>query len=128
MHAVQTAEIYRDSKTFVDKKLRYDPKIVLDSFNRLMNLTQNQPSQEQLAFFINQNFESEGSEFETWDPVDWTKDPAFLDNITDPILRDWGSKLHEEWKQLGRQIKGTFIQYISIEIFNPSIETYSVMS
>lgn len=114
------AEIYRDSKTFVDKKLRYEPRVILDNFAILMNSTGNSPSKDQLVLFVDQHFDPEGSEFEPWDPVDWVSNPAFLNNITDPILRDWGRKLHDEWKQLGRQIKGALINpYKPLSVTSP---------
>lgn len=101
------AQLYKDSKTFVDKKLRFPPSQVLESFYQLLNQTENQPSQEDVALFVDANFDSEGLEFEPWDPSDWISDPAFLDTIVNPDLQEWGSQLHETWKFLGRKIKGT---------------------
>lgn len=100
------AKIYHDSKTFVDKKLRFDPDLVAANFSQLMDLTQNKPSQNDLVIFISQHFESEGSEFQPWDPSDWLDDPSFLKKISNQQLRNWGKELHGAWKFLGRQIKG----------------------
>lgn len=104
LHAVQTAELYSDSKTFVDKKLRFLPDVVLANFSQLMIETQNQPTKEQLQTFVDTNFDAEGLEFQPWDPSDWISDPPFLSNVNNLELRDWGQKLHEGWKALGRQI------------------------
>lgn len=106
LHTVQMAKIYHDSKTFVDKKLRFDPDLVAANFSQLMNLTHNKPSQNDLIIFISQHFESEGSEFQPWDPSDWLDEPSFLKKISNQQLRNWGKELHGAWKFLGRQIKG----------------------
>ncbi|KAI9556421.1 hypothetical protein GHT06_016209 [Daphnia sinensis] len=105
LHTVQMAKIYHDSKTFVDKKLRFDPDLVAANFSQLMDLTHNKPSQNDLIIFISQHFESEGSEFQPWDPSDWLDDPSFLKKISNQQLRNWGKELHGAWKFLGRQIK-----------------------
>ena len=68
---MQTAELYNDSKTFVDKKLRFQPDQVLSSFYQLMNQTGNLPTKEELQQFVDDNFEAEGTEFQPWDPTDW---------------------------------------------------------
>ena len=54
------AELYSDSKTFVDKKIKVDPAIVLANFELLMSQTNNQPSKQQLQLFVDQYFDSEG--------------------------------------------------------------------
>lgn len=100
------AKLFHDSKTFVDKKLRFHPELVSANFTQLMNITGNQPSKNDLVLFINENFESEGSEFAPWDPSDWHENPSFLKKINNPQLRNWGQELHGAWKFLGRKIKG----------------------
>lgn len=100
------AEIYNDSKTFVDKKLRYSPELVLANFSRLMNQTENAPSRPQLVTFVDMNFDAEGSEFQPWDPSDWVPNPSFLDGINSIELREWALQVHDIWKMLGRSIKG----------------------
>lgn len=95
------AGLFRDSKTFVDKKLKINPEEVLASFEVLMNSTDQNPSRDQLAAFINLHFEPEGSEFEEWDPIDWHSNPSFLEGIRDTNLKIWGNSLHEAWTFLG---------------------------
>lgn len=108
LHTIQTAELYHDSKTFVDKKLRYHPDHVTLNFTQLMGSTNNTPTKQDLINFINEHFESEGSEFTPWDPSDWIKNPSFLKKINNTQLRQWGQQLNEAWKFLGRKIKGAF--------------------
>ena len=52
--------LYHDSKTFVDKKLKFNPQLVYDTFSELMKNTNNSPTKADLIEFINSNFESEG--------------------------------------------------------------------
>ena len=102
------AKLYHDSKTFVDKKLRFAPELVSANFSLMMERSLQQPSKEDLISFVNENFESEGSEFEPWEPTDWTDEPSFLSKIDSAQLRNWGEELHEAWKFLGRKIKSKF--------------------
>jgi len=78
LHTIQLAKLYHDSKTFVDKKLRYKPDLILEKFSELLNNTESNPSREELQLFVDQHFDNEGSEFETWEPSDWVSDPDFL--------------------------------------------------
>lgn len=109
LHTVQMARLFHDSKTFVDRKLRFDAKYVLANFTDLMNATKGQPSKSQLVDFVERYFDSEGLEFDDWSPGDWKKDPSFISQIKDPQLQQWAVHLHEAWKFLGRKIKGCFL-------------------
>lgn len=100
------AKLYHDSKTFVDKKLRHDPNLILEKFVELLDNTQSNPSEEELQLFVDQHFENEGSEFETWEPSDWVSNPDFLKKINSSDLQNWGRELHDAWNFLGRKIKG----------------------
>ena len=55
---------------------------------------------------MTQNVIHTGSEFQSWDPIDWVENPPFLNGIDNTELRMWAQKLNEAWKFLGRQIKG----------------------
>lgn len=105
LHTVQMSGIFKDSKTFVDMKLRFPPPTVLSNFETFMMRQGPIPTKAQILNFVQENFEPEGSEFEVWDPLDWQPDPKFLRNISDPNLRFWAADLHSFWKQLGRKIK-----------------------
>lgn len=130
LHTIQLAKLYHDSKTFVDKKLRFKPNLVLDRFSELLNNTENNPSKEDLQFFIDEHFEDEGSEFETWEPSDWISEPDFLKKINNSILKNWGRELHAAWNFLGRKIKGlyTLVKFLStISLIEMEINTYLKM-
>lgn len=112
LHTIQTfgmdgndTALYHDSKSFVDKKLKFQPELVFNNFTQLMKNTNNSPSKTDLIEFINSNFESEGSEFEPWDPQDWIPNPRYLNKIKQSTLRRWNAELVESWRFLGRKIK-----------------------
>ncbi|PNF19664.1 Trehalase [Cryptotermes secundus] len=107
LHTVQMKRIYHDSKTFVDMKMKQPSNETLESFRELMNRTASDPTSEQLEEFLNEKFEPAGSEFENWDPSDWIKHPKFLKNIVDSDFREWGEKLNDLWKVLGRKMKAS---------------------
>ena len=90
----------KDSKIFVDMKMKLSPNETMKKFNDFMKTENNT-----IEKFINANFEKEDSEFETWYPSDWNPNPKFIDNIKDPKLRDWARNLNSIWKSLGRKIK-----------------------
>ena len=104
LHTVQMHRIYRDSKTFVDKKLKYPPEVVQKNFEEFKR-THGNMTKDEIQKFVDDNFDPEGSEFEEWVPSDWKEKPAFLSNIKDDRFRDWAWKLHKFWNELGRKIK-----------------------
>ena len=57
----------------------------------------------QVAEFVNRTFE-EGDELQPWAPGDWKANPAFLQRIADPILKEWAKHLNLLWKNLSRQM------------------------
>ncbi|KAJ0171158.1 hypothetical protein K1T71_013357 [Dendrolimus kikuchii] len=105
LDTVQMARLYKDSKTFVDMKIKLSPNITLDHFYEMMNRTNALPTKADIQEFVNQNFDPEGSEFEEWKPVDWKDNPSFLQRIKDPFLYQWASELNRLWLQLGRKMK-----------------------
>lgn len=75
---------------------------------------------------------SAGSDIESVDPEDWTNDPAFLSNITDDTLREWGFVIHATWKFLVKKFDHSQYCaecYSSIYVENPFViagERYGV--
>nr|ABO20846.1 trehalase-1 [Omphisa fuscidentalis] len=103
LHYVQTARIFPDSKTFVDRHMLQDPEEILEEFKQLLNKTKN-PTKEQLQEFVETHFDSEG-ELENWTPHDFTENPIFLEGIRDEELRQFAKDIHNIWPTLGREIK-----------------------
>ncbi|XP_025410177.1 trehalase-like isoform X2 [Sipha flava] len=105
LHVIQMSSIFPDSKTFVDMKMKHSPNETMSIFLEMMKKTGQRPSKLELELFLNDTFESEGSEFEAWDPSDWKPEPKFISGIKDPHFQDWARGLHLLWKLLGRKIK-----------------------
>jgi alpha,alpha-trehalase len=57
----------------------------------------------QVADFVNRTFK-EGDELQPWAPGDWTKNPAFLQKIANPDLKEWAKELNRLWKNLSRKM------------------------
>lgn len=104
LHRVQLARIFLDSKTFVDLKLKYSENETLDHFAKLMQDTNQNPSREQLASFLDQHF-SEGNELEDWKPPDFDPDPPILQQISDPKLKAFAKSIIGIWAKLGRKVQ-----------------------
>lgn len=93
------AQLYTDSKTFVDKKLKYKPSETLEKFDILMQETEDQPTRKQLQDFVDHYFE-DGNELEEWTPPDWTAHPQFVDKIADSRYQKWALDLNRLWTNL----------------------------
>jgi len=103
LHAIQTARIFNDSKTFVDMPLRFPPEQVLANYATLPPGA----SADQLRVFLEQNFLSAGSELQVLEPPDWVEDPPFLEMIENPETQAWAKDVHGRWKQLYRKFDHT---------------------
>ena len=51
------------------------------------------------------NFEDEGLELESWSPDDWTPNPEFIAKLKKPQLRGLAKRINRLWKELSRKIK-----------------------
>ncbi len=52
--------------------------------------------------FVNTDFAGEGLELEALVLTDFNADPAFLGNVSDPLVRAWAQTVHGYWTQLIR--------------------------
>ncbi|KAK9502441.1 hypothetical protein O3M35_011220 [Rhynocoris fuscipes] len=102
LKAIQLADIYKDSKTFVDKRMKYDPIDIHKHFNHLKKEYPNGIPKEQIRKFVDENFE-EAEDFEPWIPEDWTPEPSIVKRIYDHRLRIWAQELNRIWKMLARK-------------------------
>ncbi|XP_067002746.2 trehalase [Anabrus simplex] len=103
LHTVQLAEVFKDSKTFVDKKLKYSQNETLDRFEKFMETHSDKPTYKQVEKFVKEHFEN-GNELEVTDPVDWSNSPLVLSRISDPELRRWAEELNGLWRNFTRKI------------------------
>ncbi|XP_068914433.1 trehalase-like isoform X3 [Tenebrio molitor] len=104
LHTIQMARIFNDSKTFVDMRMLNDEQTTLVNFDKLMNDTDQNPSQDDIKKFFDDNFK-EGDEFENWVPSDFTDTPKLLSRITDKSVREFAQDLVNIWPKLARKIK-----------------------
>ena len=99
------ANIYPDSKTFVDKKLKHSPGKIIKKFEELLkNNNGEKLSQEQIREFVDANFEAEGLELELWTPEDWSPEPKFIHQLQNKQLRGLAKRINRLWKDLSRKI------------------------
>ncbi|XP_023171892.1 trehalase isoform X2 [Drosophila hydei] len=105
LHTVQMAKLFPDSKTFVDMKLKASPEKTMELFEAFMASKNNAPTNDEIRKFVNDNFGDKGTELEVWSPTDWVENPAFLNLVNDPDLKQWGMDLNNIWKELGRKMK-----------------------
>lgn len=101
------ARIYADSKTFVDKKLKFPPGKIIKNFETLLNQQNNGSllSVDQIKQFVQEHFDDEGQELEPWVPEDWTPEPEFIANLHKPALRNLAKRIAKLWRDLSRKIK-----------------------
>lgn len=103
LSTVQMAQIFNDSKTFVDMKLKQSEESTLATF-RAWQLQFPNPTEANIRQFVADNFDPEGSEFAPWIPQDHVPVPTFLSRIIDPKYEQFGQELHDLWLKLGRKI------------------------
>ncbi|KAK3107317.1 hypothetical protein FSP39_011735, partial [Pinctada imbricata] len=70
---IQRKKVFEDGKTFVDMNLKESPATVVSAFQALLRSTSGNPSKSQLKDFTKQYFDGPGTEFEPWDPEDYTR-------------------------------------------------------
>merc|ERR1712136_78905 len=104
LKAAQNAYIYKDSKSFVDMKMKEDQSTILLAFENLLQTCNGTLTDDEVKEFVHNYFDEPGSEFTEWNPTDWVESPGFLDAITDEDLNKWLKHLNSLWKVLGRQL------------------------
>ncbi|KAJ2257961.1 hypothetical protein GGI13_000750 [Coemansia sp. RSA 455] len=100
LHAVQMAKLYSDDKTFVDKPTLKPPAQVLANFAQIGGAN---ASREALIKFVDENFGQEGSELKPVELTELDATPAFLNNVTDPLLKAFGQTVNGYWSTLVRE-------------------------
>ncbi|KAK3596892.1 hypothetical protein CHS0354_031670 [Potamilus streckersoni] len=99
LEAVQMANLFPDSKTFVDMNLKSSPDDIFAKFKQLGNY-----SKEDLYKFVTDNFAGPGEELQQWKPPDFVENPSFLADIRDADLKDFAKHLCKIWSDLGKTV------------------------
>jgi len=100
LQTVNLAHLFPDDKTFADKPTSKTAQEVLATFQNLSST----PTVGQVVDFVNTNFKGEGLELEALALPNFKPNPAFLKNVTDPIVEAFSQTVHSYWAQL---IRGT---------------------
>ncbi|KZT28701.1 glycoside hydrolase family 37 protein [Neolentinus lepideus HHB14362 ss-1] len=101
LQTVNVAQVYSDSKTFVDKPTVKSSQQVLSDFNAFNGSS---VTEGDIVNFVDNDFGGEGLELEALTLSNFNANPAFLQNVSDPLLRAWSQTVHGYWTQL---IRGT---------------------
>ncbi|RZC35606.1 trehalase [Asbolus verrucosus] len=104
LHTVQMAQIYNDSKSFVDLKMLHDEATTLRNFEVFFNDTNRNPTREEVRKFVSENF-VDYKEFEDWIPPDFTDSPRFLSRIQDEEVKNFAQAIVNIWPTLARKMK-----------------------
>jgi len=98
LQTVDVANVYPDSKTFVDKPTSKSPQQVLSDFNNISTGT----TYGEIVNFLDTDFSGEGQELEALSLSNFNSNPPFLQNVTDSLLQAWSKTVHGYWTQLIR--------------------------
>lgn len=90
-------------------KMKKPEQEILKNFDDLMAATGENPTRQQLAEFLEVNFE-DGNELEDWNPTDYKSQPRFLREINDVVVRDFARNLVRLWPILARKIRPEVMQ------------------
>ena len=101
LQTVNLAQPYADQKTIVDKPTAKGSQQVLADFSALSNNTSN-ITEGSIISFLEADFKGEGLELEAIALPNFQQNPAFLNNVTDPLLKAWAQTVHGYWTQLAR--------------------------
>ncbi|KAI6096293.1 glycoside hydrolase family 37 protein [Pisolithus croceorrhizus] len=97
LQTVNIAQLYSDPKTFVDKPTSKSAQQVLADF-ATFNLTT--VTEGDLVNFVDNDFLGEGLELEAAVLTSFNTNPAFLSNVTDPLLNAFAQIVDGYWTQL----------------------------
>lgn len=97
LEGVQMAQLFDDSKTFVDMPLLVDPEEALaawsDSFTH-----------DEISEFVSTYFTDVGSELIPTTPKDWKEYPILLSRISNETMSSFAYDINQIWLQLYREM------------------------
>ncbi|KIJ04656.1 alpha,alpha-trehalase, partial [Paxillus involutus ATCC 200175] len=99
LQTVNIAQVYSDAKTIVDKPTSKSSQQVLADF-AAFNLST--VTEGDIVNFEENDFLGEGLELEGAALPEFTSNPSFLNNVTDPLLKAFAQTVHGYWTQLAR--------------------------
>jgi len=113
LNAVETHQVFEDSKTFVDMPLKPGLSVqqILSAFGSLSSHQQSNRSA--LAEFVSAHFRSAGADLEQADLHDFEPHPASLMQLKNSTLRQWALGLHALWADFARRPSNGTMQFPS---------------
>ncbi|KAK4191845.1 Six-hairpin glycosidase-like protein [Podospora australis] len=100
---VELARPFSDSKTFVDMPTRKSVEEVLEAYNKLSKPLSNNT---ELNAFLTENFEDAGGELQEVSNDELETKPVFLNNIENPVIREFTRHVINIWPDLTRRYAG----------------------
>ena len=101
---VNLAQVYSDPKTIVDKPTAKGSQEVLADFAKLQNSSGSAGITEGgIVSFEDSDFTGEGQELAVVQLANLNQNPAFLDNVTDPVVKAWSQTVSGYWADLIRE-------------------------
>lgn len=104
LSTIQMAQLYQDSKTFVDFRTLDSPQKTLLKFESFRTVVGRHPKRDQIRAFVEANF-APGEELMDATLEDFDPKPAFLGDISDGHVRWFTERLIALWPSLARKIK-----------------------
>ncbi|KAI0076715.1 glycoside hydrolase family 37 protein [Panus rudis PR-1116 ss-1] len=101
LQTVNVAQLYADPKTFVDKPTAQKSQQVVSNFQNIGGNSSN-VTVGAIVDFVNNNFKGEGLELEPIVFANFNPTPSFLNNVSDPLVKQWSQIVHGYWAQLIR--------------------------
>ncbi|TFK27682.1 trehalase [Coprinopsis marcescibilis] len=103
LQTVNVAHVYPDDKTFIDKASSPTSKPAREVLNDFQNISTG-TTYGQIVTFLENDFTGEGLELQALALPSFNPNPAFLNNVSDPLCRGFSQAVHGFWTQL---IRGT---------------------
>ncbi|KAJ9063506.1 Trehalase [Entomophthora muscae] len=98
LKAIQMNQVLNDGKEIVDRATKKPLADVVKDFKALKD-----KSKRSLQIFVTANFHEAGYEVEEVKLENFDRNPAFLENIRDPIFRGFANQIHNLWSTLVRR-------------------------
>ncbi|KAI0763541.1 glycoside hydrolase [Trametes elegans] len=105
LQTVNLARPYADPKTFVDKPTSKSSQQVLSDFEKINNSSS--VTEGAIVDFLDNDFRGEGLELEPVALASFNPEPAFLNNVSDPLVKGFSQTVHGYWTQLIRATNQT---------------------
>ncbi|PPJ58845.1 hypothetical protein CBER1_08518 [Cercospora berteroae] len=123
LRGIQLAGAFEDSKTYVDLPTIRPLEEVIAAFN---NLTKPLTNTTEFNDFLQEHFGEAGSELGEVNPDDLTTNATFLENVTNPDIRDFLQQVIDIWPELTREYVGSANCTGCVSSFIPLNRTFVV--